>query len=132
MSRCKSEEERRYLTLTQQSHLKSAEHELAELIRAGELWCVECSGSGGKYDKHGKLEVCNECGGTGWVVLTSSVLADLEKQVERIRNPMRTVIYACSDCHYSETYLSDAEFPGPLDTYPGWERVSSPVMGPFR
>jgi hypothetical protein len=46
--------------------------------------------------------------------------------------PTPTIIYACSDCHYSETYLSDADFPRPLESYDGWERVSPPASGPFR
>ncbi len=132
VSRWNSERERRHLTLTQQAHLESAKDELAQVIRAGEVRCVECFGSGGKYGKGEKLEVCDECGGSGWVMLTSRLVADLEQQVERIRNPIHTTVFACSDCHYSETYLSDAQFPGQLDTYPGWERVSAPPAGPFR
>ena len=43
-----------------------------------------------------------------------------------------TVIFACSDCHYVETYLRADAFQNRLETYDGWERASAPADGPFR
>ncbi len=56
----------------------------------------------------------------------------INKANKALLDAQRTVIYACSDCHYSETYLSDTDFPKPLGSYDGWERVSAPASGPFR
>jgi predicted nucleic-acid-binding Zn-ribbon protein len=46
--------------------------------------------------------------------------------------PAQTFIYACNECRYTETYLSDSDLKGPLHSHVGWEQVSGPSQGPFR
>jgi hypothetical protein len=51
--------------------------------------------------------------------VTPAIRAMLETQQMSVQMDQ----YACSDCHYSENYLSDEAFPKALDSYEGWEQV---------
>lgn len=87
------------------------------------LKCQKCQGYGEVRRGFTATETCEACNGTGTGTIEVEVATPL---------PTAMAIYACSDCHYTETYLSDAEFPKSLETYTGWERVSAPADGPFR
>jgi hypothetical protein len=45
---------------------------------------------------------------------------------------IRTIVYACGKCYYTETYLDQSAFPNELHSHEGWARVSAPNAGPFR
>ena len=78
--------------------------------------------------KSGKCPKCNQ---RNVSKSGSAVAQDAEGGGKRLGG-IETVVYGCSDCHYTETYLLDSEYPKPLDSYEGWERVSPPASGPFR
>lgn len=86
--------------------------------------CKECGGSG-ELGLH-KCEACQWSGTMKAGDPTTMKVGDV------VRLPTAMAIYACGDCHFTETYLADKPFPKPLESYDGWERVSAPVDGPFR
>ena len=101
MSRCKSGEEREHEVRTQ-----TTSGHPSELRAIDEL----------------KLDPKNQR-------LVDELLKDLSMEVVRCHPiPTPTVIYACSDCYYTETYLVEDMFTRTLDSYDGWERVSPPAM----